>query len=251
MLFLAQAKSQNATNKTDTLGRKQGHWIKLDDDKKKMYEGDFVDNIPVGKFIYYYDNGTPWAISVFSKKGTVAYSEMFDASGTLSGEGKYINEKKDSLWKFYNHEGNLLSEENYTNGIKNGLSKVYYTNGKLVVIRNFKNGLLEGPCKKYFNNGQIKFEGNYINDKLVGHVKFYFSNGKVYTEGLYVNDLKDGTWKYYKKDGTVERTDQYINGRLQGADPNVISKEQEEKEKQQFEEFEIKDPYQEGYTPTK
>ena len=53
-------------NKTDAAGKKQGHWVKLDADKKKMYEGNFIDNIPVGKFTYYYDIGIPWSVTVFS-----------------------------------------------------------------------------------------------------------------------------------------------------------------------------------------
>jgi len=242
-LVFVQAKSQVTTNKTDEKGKKQGLWIKLDDDKKKLYEGNFVDNIPVGKFIYYYDDGKPWSVSIFSNNGTVTHSQMFDAAGKVVGEGKYINQKKDSIWKYYDHKGNLISDENYINGIRNGVSRVYYPNGQLVEEKHWKGGQLDGSCKKYFNTGQIRYEGQHINGKVEGNVKFYYPNGKVNAEGLYVNDLKDGSWKYYKQDGTPDRTDKYINGRLQGDDPNIIPREQEEKEKKQYEQEEIVDPY--------
>lgn len=250
ILFSAFAFAQDAPNKTDATGKKQGHWIKYDDAHKKVYDGNFLDNIPVGKFTYFYDTGIPWSVTMFSQKGKVARTQMFDAGGKLSGEGKYVNEKKDSLWKFYNQEGKILAEENYANGVKNGSCKVYYASGQVSEDKIWKNGVLDGPCKKYFETGQIKYLGQYVNNKMEGKVQYFHPTGKVNAEGIYKNDLKEGDWKYYKEDGTFERTDPYLGGRYVGkTDPNVIPKEQSDKEKKQFEQFEIKDPYQEGYTP--
>jgi antitoxin component YwqK of YwqJK toxin-antitoxin module len=241
--------AQEAPNVTDAAGKKQGHWIKLDDNKKKIYEGNFVNNIPVGKFTYYYDTGIPWSITHFSQNGKVARTQMFNAAGKLMGEGKYVNEKKDSLWKFYNDEGKLISEEGYVNGLKHGSSKVFYVGGQLSEEKIWKNGKLDGPVKKYFENGQLKYIGQYINDKVEGKVVFYFASGKVNAEGAYKNDLKEGTWKYYTEDGKVERTDIYVNGRMTGTDKDVLSKEEQDKERKKYEQFEIKDPYEEGYRP--
>jgi antitoxin component YwqK of YwqJK toxin-antitoxin module len=246
--------AQEVTNKTDASGKKQGKWIKYDENKKKMYEGTFENNIPVGLFIYYYDTGTPWSKTVFSQNGKVARTKMYDAGGNLIGEGKYVSEKKDSLWKFYGgEEFKLVSEETYSNGIKNGPSKVYYSNGQVSEDKTWKNGKLEGPCKKYFESGTIKYMGQYTADKLEGKVTYYHPNGKVDAQGVYKNDLKEGVWTYYKDDGiTVKRKDTYLNGRMiestdKGSD--TISKEQMEKEKKNSQQFEIKDPYQEGYSP--
>ena len=160
MTFCALA--QDAPNKTDAAGKKQGHWIKFDEDHKKVYDGNFENGIPVGKFTYFYDTGIPWSISIFSQGGKVARSQMFDAAGKLIGEGKYVSEKKDSVWKFYNQDGKLLSDETYVNGVKNGNCKVYYASGQVSEEKMWKNGVLQGVCKKYFDSGQIKYLGNYI-----------------------------------------------------------------------------------------
>lgn len=243
----------DSINKKDATGKKQGHWIKRDDNKKKIYDGHFINDIPVGKFTYYYDTGIPWSETVFSQNGKAAHTKMFDAGGKLMGEGKYANQKKDSLWKFYGgEEGKLLSDEMYSNGEKNGSSRVYYENGQVSEEKNWKNGVLDGQCKKYFENGQIKYSGQYVNNKLEGKAVYYHPTGKVNVEGIYKNDLKEGDWKYYKENGTLERTDPYISGRFVGkVDPNIISKEQEEKEKKQFEGVEIQDPFQDGYNPNR
>jgi antitoxin component YwqK of YwqJK toxin-antitoxin module len=246
--------AQEVTNKTDASGKKQGHWVKLDDNKKKVYEGNFENNIPVGLFTYYYDTGTPWSKTVFSQQGKVARTKMFDAGGNMIGEGKYVNEKKDSVWKFYGGEENkLISEETYTLGVKNGSAKVYYPNGQLSEDKTWKNGKLEGPCKKYFESGTMKYSGQYVADKLEGKVTYFHPNGKTDAQGMYKNDLKEGVWVYYQEDGvTVKRKDTYLAGRMvsstdKGSD--TITKEQMEQEKKNSEQYENKDFYDQGYHP--
>jgi antitoxin component YwqK of YwqJK toxin-antitoxin module len=252
LFFSLATQAQEAPNTTDAAGKKQGHWIKFDEDHKKIYDGNFLNGIPVGKFTYYYDSGVPWSISVFSQNGKVARSQMFDAGGKLIGEGKYVNEKKDSIWKFYNPEGKLISDESYINGVKNGNCRIYYASGQVSELKTWKNGKLNGVCKKYFETGEIKYSGQFVEDKVEGKVSFYYKSGKVDAEGLYKNDLKEGAWKYYKEDGTIKRTDTYVNGIMvnttdKGKD--VITKEQQAEEKKKSQQFEIKDPFQEGYHP--
>lgn len=232
-------------NYTDSQGKKQGHWVKLDDNNKKKYAGGFVNDIPTGKFIYYFETGTPWAITYFSENGRLTRTQMFDGGGKMTAEGKYINEKRDSVWKFYNNSEKLISIENYIKGVKDGAFVVYYSNGEIAEEKMWKKGVLEGPCNKYFETGVLKYQGLYSNNKVEGKATFFHSSGKVYAEGVYNNDMKQGKWKYYKEDGTVSRVDSYTDGKhKKGTNPNVITKEQVEKEKKESEQFEIKNPYQ-------
>jgi len=255
-LFLSSAMvAQEVTNKTDASGKKQGKWVKYDDNKKKQYEGQFENNIPVGLFIYYYDNGTPWSKTVFSQNGKVARTKMYDAGGNLVGEGKYVSEKKDSVWKFYGGpDYKLISEETYSNGVLNGVAKVYYSSGQVSEEKTWKNGVLDGVCKKYFESGVMKYLGGYVKNKLEGKVTYYHPNGKVDAQGTYKNDVKEGVWVYYKDDGvTVKRKDTYLAGRMtDSTDKNAdgtISKDQHEKEKQNSQQFETKDFYDQQYRP--
>ncbi|MEO6903088.1 MAG: hypothetical protein ABI315_08040 [Bacteroidia bacterium] len=242
-------KAQDTLNQTDVAGKKQGHWIKYDDNKKKLYEGTFLNDIPVGKFTYFYDTGIPWAMSVFSKNGKVNYVKHFGAGGKLTGEGKYVDEKKDSLWRFYDDDEKLLSEEFYIDGIKNGRAKVYYVNGKVCEDKMWKNGKLNGLSKKYFESGEIKHSCNYVDDKVEGKVVYYQALGKVLAEGAYKNDLKTGKWTFYNEDGTVKRVDVYVNGKKTGVDKDIITKEQEDAEREKYKDYKIEDPSQENYSP--
>jgi len=249
LLFVTEVKAQDAPNITDSLGMKQGHWIKYEN-QKKIYDGNFVNSIPEGKFIYFSETGTPKAITIFSQNGKVAYTQHLNSVGKIIGEGKYVNQQKDSLWKFYNDEGKLLSIEIYLNGVKNGSCKVYYTNGQLSEDKTWVNGFTDGSYTTYFENGEIKSKGQSIQDKLEGKTTFYYPSGKLGVEGYYKNDFKDGSWKYYNEDGTIKKTVLYKNGKTSNiAEQGIISKEEEARERKQYENSDTINPYKNSAEP--
>ncbi len=243
VLFMPQIKAQDASNSQDVAGRKQGHWIKFNENQKKIYDGNFVDDLPEGKFTYFYESGTPWSITIFSKKGTIGYSKLFNTEGKITGEGKYVNQKKDSLWKFYDVDGKVISNEMYLNGEKNGSAKVFYPNSQLAEEKLWLNGKIDGASVKYFDDGTLKFKCNYVKDKIDGKAVYYYPTGKVSVEGNYKNDFKNGSWKYYNQDGTVKKTVEFINSKPQGKDQDLISKEEEEKAKKYYEEKGVQDKF--------
>ncbi len=241
--------AQAAPNKTDANGKKQGHWIKLDANHKKIYDGNFLDGTPIGTFTYYYDNGIQKAVSTFSDNGKVCYTKIYDAGGNISGKGKYVNEKRDSIWTFYNTDGKVISDELYVNGAKNGICHVFYDNGQLAEEKMWKDGKPNGMVKKYFMSGQLKYNGTMVMDKVEGKITFYYPSGVLQAEGMYKEDVKDGDWKYYEEDGKIKRIDKFIMGRQMNAKDDYIKKEDEQKAREQSEQLEIKDPTQDGYQP--
>ena len=54
---------------TDAAGKKQGYWKKKDEKNHLLYEGEFKDDKPVGKFKYYYPNDSVRAIMSFKNEG--------------------------------------------------------------------------------------------------------------------------------------------------------------------------------------
>ena len=43
-----------AQNMMDSQGRRQGKWVKVDKNNRKVYEGTFKDGLETGVFTYYY-----------------------------------------------------------------------------------------------------------------------------------------------------------------------------------------------------
>jgi antitoxin component YwqK of YwqJK toxin-antitoxin module len=231
------AQNKETGNQVDKNGKKQGYWKRKDANNKLAYEGRFVNDIAQGVFKYYYEDGvTVKAISVFSDSGKVTRTQLFSENGQKMGEGKYINQKKDSVWKYYTEEGILLSEENYTKGKKNGSFKTYYKDGTVAEEVTWKNNIEEGLWQQYYDNKQLKIKGNYRNGFLDGKVAAYHLNGKLKTEGTYRDAVKDSTWNYYKETGELDFTEKYALGVLkEGGKEDLMTPEEFEQLKKDYE----------------
>ena len=209
--------AQTAANKTDDKGLKQGYWLKLNPTTgKPAYKGTFKDNKPVGVFKYYYSEiDTIKTIMEFKNNGTVGYATVFYMTGKKQAQGKYVNEKKDSVWTFYDEGGNLLSMEGYKEGKKDGKSLIYFPNGEIAEERNFKNDLNHGVFKQFFEGKKVKAEGTYIEGKQVGKSAVYFPGGTPAAMGYYnERGNRNSVWLYKDKEGKVTSKDVYDDGKL-------------------------------------
>ncbi len=214
LLFLQVAFAQ--TNQIDAKGRKQGKWIKYDENQSLVYSGTFKDDLPVGTFRYYYPYKDTLlrSIMVFKKGGKEAYATNFHMNGKIMAKGKYVNQQKDSVWQFYDEEGYSISTDVYKNDKKNGLSKVYYINGKVFSECMYKDDQKNGSFKEYFDDGKIKVEGQYTKDKQTGKFTYYYPDGKVAATGIFRDGLKHLIWNYNKSDGKPEPKEVYNMGKL-------------------------------------
>jgi antitoxin component YwqK of YwqJK toxin-antitoxin module len=203
---------------TDANGNKQGYWKKKDEKTNKLvYEGEFKNNKPLGKFKYYYPNDSVRAIMHFKLDGKVAYAKLFHLNGIRMGEGKYIQEIKDSTWLYYDESGKLLSKDNYSMGKKNGVSYVYLPNGKLAEERQYKMDVQHGPFKQYIDGKRLRGEGNYLDGQLDGKATYYYPNSVEVATGYYKNGMKNGPWIYKEESGKIKERELYINGKLASA----------------------------------
>lgn len=202
----------------DALGRKQGYWKKKDEKTGRLiYEGEFKDDKPVGKFRYYYPNDSVRSIMHFKDGGKSAYARLFHLSGKRMAEGRYTGkELKDSVWTYYDEAGVLISREKYVNGKKEGASFVYFPDGTISEERNYKNDLQDGPFKQYFDAKRLRAQGVFVKGNLEGKVSYYFPNGVEAAAGYYVNGQKNGPWIYKSQDGKITDKELYKNGQQAG-----------------------------------
>ncbi len=214
--FIAISLGFFAQNITDAKGLKQGYWKKIDEKtNKRVYEGNFKDGKPDGIFKYFYTFDSVKVIMNFKDGGKVAYAKWLHPNGKVESLGKYVGEeKRDSVWVFYDEYGNLLSKEIYLNGKKNGLFIVYLPDGKITEQKNYKMDVLDGPFKQYFDGKIVKGEGVYVNGGLDGKVSYYFPNGVAVAQGFYKKGSKVGPWIYRSEDGKVKEKELYVEGKL-------------------------------------
>ncbi|NVO04030.1 MAG: toxin-antitoxin system YwqK family antitoxin [Bacteroidetes bacterium] len=216
-------------NKIDAKGQKQGVWKRYYKNGKMRYHGQFKDDKPFGEFNYYTEDGKLES-NLKYVKGTFAKAIYYQPNGKVLGYGNYIDNKKDSLWKFYNDLGVLVSEEFYKNFKKNGLFKVYYYTGELSEQVNWMNDKKNGSNKEFFKDGKIKLEANYKDDCFDGVFKIYYSTGKLKTQGYFKNCTRDGKWVKYRENGTFKMVETFKNGQLIKTE-DLRTKEEIEREK--------------------
>jgi antitoxin component YwqK of YwqJK toxin-antitoxin module len=206
----------SAQNTIDAQGKKQGKWVKYQN-SNKFYEGQFVDDVPVGEFKYYYPNGHLKIRTIYTENGRLNRTKIFfDAfKEKLKAEGNYFDKKKDSTWNYYNEAGYLISIENYRNGLKSGEYKVFNYVGQLHLEEYYQNDTITGTSIEYFENGALFRSIIFKNGKRCGVFKLFYPEGNIKLLGNYKQDIRDSVWTTYTEDGQIEILDYYVKGFLQ------------------------------------
>lgn len=197
-------------NQVDSKGRKQGEWVKTYDDSDALrYKGQFVDDKPVGKFVYYYPNNKVRSIIKHDENSNRSEAFFYHPGNEIIAHGIYRGEKKDSVWTHFLPTGHYSYTETYKNGLLNGERITYYGQEavedprvKLILRKsNYVNGELSGDYIEYFPDGIIKEKGTYVNGSLEGVVLKNHPNGKTMIEERWKNKKKHGWWATYDESG--------------------------------------------------
>lgn len=196
MLLIAGFACQ-AQNQIDKQGRKQGHWIKTDKNGAKIYEGDFVNDLETGTFLYYYPNGQVRIKNTYTIDGKVCNHEAFDKEGHRLASGQYNQKNRDGKWEFFSEAGNRIKITTYKMGVKDGPQVVFDRKGDTVEVTNYSDNHRNGRWwKRIGTKGYIT--ATYIKGGLEGTLVEYDDNGNLAREGHYHNGIKNGSYRYYE-----------------------------------------------------
>lgn len=205
--------SQEAVNKTDDKGLKQGKWVTRYPGGSLRYEGTFGHSKPVGEWKRYHENGKIKALMNYRPNSARVFATLFDEDGVCYAKGVFEGTLRDSIWHFYSGDI-LLQTENYRLGKKEGKSTVYHPDGKMISEKEWKNDLPDGIAIEYDPSGIKRSEISYIEGKKSGRANFYDESGALTMEGSYLDDLSDGTWKMFEKDGKLKYQIIYQKGEI-------------------------------------
>jgi antitoxin component YwqK of YwqJK toxin-antitoxin module len=212
--------AQDTLNVTDTKGRKQGFWRRVDTAGKTIYEGRFRDGVPEGEFRYFYPNGKLKTISKISNQGKRAEAVTYFLNGKKMAAGNYLDEKKDSTWQFFSESnGTLVSMDNYRAGVLEGKSQVFYPDGVLSEMIHYKNGARDGLWEQYYLDGKLKLSGAYQAGDKVGPFRTFHTSGQPMITGQYTQGHQDGTWVYFDDKGVITKKEFYNKGTLFKVEP--------------------------------
>jgi antitoxin component YwqK of YwqJK toxin-antitoxin module len=207
-------------NQTDAKGRKQGPWQKTYPGTSVLqYKGTFLNDKPVGTFVYNFESGVKQAELVHGLPGGCTSALLFYENGQLLADGFYKGEKKDSLWYNYAQNGELISAVNYQLDVLNGKSVFYFSEGQLLEqklqiqkVVYYTNGKLNGAYQENFYNGKAKLKGTYQDGMRMGMWTEYYNTGEVLSKVNYLNDLPHGWTTIYDKLGNIKKRVMYRDG---------------------------------------
>lgn len=212
--FLLSA--QDAENKTDKRGRKQGKWEKKYENGAVEYTATFKDDVPVGTMLRFYEDSTVKAEFNYVNKSLARAKIFYPNKFGLMAEGNYFNEKRDSIWLFYTPQGDLASSENYTAGEKNGLTIIYYNDGAIAEKIHYRNGVKHGKWEQYFEDGQQKLSAEIENGiSYKNEYKSYYPDGSILEKGKFLDGKKESSWYLHNDDGSIQVITVYRNGKVE------------------------------------
>ena len=227
-IFTPETFSQQEINSYDKDGKKTGFWRVLYENGRIRYEGNFLNDHPVGEFKRYYPNSAIQAILEYSDDSKTAYARLFYDNGKIAAEGKYIGKDKDSVWSYYSSfDGKLSMKETYQEGKREGESIKLYNNMIVSERIIYSHDLRHGTWEQFYQNGKPRLMGNYVNDLREGEFMSWDANGYQSMKGYYQNGLMHGKWIYFNEKGGTEFMVEYNEG-------DMIPNEEMERRKDEF-----------------
>lgn len=241
MFSVVLAKAQNATNKTDADGKKQGLWEEKSPSGSS--KGVYVSDARDGCWTSYSSEGKLIRIENFKKgirdgisveidpRGGYLMSETYFANDLIEGTAKkyfygtnpaslidYVDGKMNGKKRIYyeNSAGKLLEESEYKDDAKSGTSVYYSMNGEPIAEYNYVNNMLQGVQKAYYPGKKLMSQQEFKDNIENGPSKEYYENGNLKSEGNYSKGILNGLWKEYNEDGSVRLQGLYLNGLKEG-----------------------------------
>ncbi|RYY20181.1 MAG: hypothetical protein EOO04_20505, partial [Chitinophagaceae bacterium] len=154
-------------------------------------QGSFKNNIPVGRWQYWYQNGQ------------------------LKDSGMLDNNYMVGTWKSWSEQGRLLILANYAEKANRAAPSANSRNNSLLPGMSPFPGVREGLSISYYSNGVMQDSGTYTGNKRTGPWRSWHANGRPDAEGVFVRDSMDGKWTFYRENGHKSAEEIYKNGIVQ------------------------------------
>jgi antitoxin component YwqK of YwqJK toxin-antitoxin module/Tfp pilus assembly protein PilF len=222
-------------------GVKHGKYISYDFYGNKYLEGQYANDVKVGKWTWFYENGEVESIRNYLNGNLNGESNDYHEDGSLEAKMFYDYGKATGTWVSYHKNGKKSRVTEYVNDLTHGKRMFYDTSEKLQLIRFYNHGTLIGysylnknseelpmiPLKNetgkmtsFFDNGKVARELEYKNGDLINTYNEYFYSGQLESKMHFVDGNYDGVSSEYYSNGTLKSKKNYQMGVLQGLTKN-------------------------------
>lgn len=237
------------TNFVDANGLKQGPWIIYNStkhlpgyqDKDKVEEGNYKDNLKQGIWIQYYPGGAIKNKITFKDNRPEGYTITYFENGKVNEEGIWKNNRWTGDYKLYYENGNIQHQFHFNDNGKREGHQIYKNAAGITIIEgDWTGGKQSGLTTEYYDDGTVKAK-EYFNDGNIDPTKTQNFAPKNTQEATQITNLvpkeapkttvtqvkvdekpnlaqKDftgeGYWKLYNKNKQIAKDGTFHNGRL-------------------------------------
>lgn len=180
---------------------------------QKSEEREYADNVEVGRWRCWYENGQLAVECNHNKDGELdgPYRTWFE-NGKMRYEDNYADGHLNGLSRDWSYAGVLLQQSHYKNDQKDGEEYIANKDGVQISIHNYKEGKFDGPQTEYYDTGKIKLETNYKDGELEGKYREYHANGRLSNVGYFSKGLHHGIFMKFDENGDLTDSKEYKNG---------------------------------------
>jgi antitoxin component YwqK of YwqJK toxin-antitoxin module len=130
-------------------------------------------------------------------------------------QGKFLNNKKQGIWKAYFPNGILKSEITFIKDEPNGMVNLYHKNGKIKESGIWQKDHWVGDYKYFYKTGVLSYKWHYNKKgKREGEQKYFHENGKIMYQGAWKDGKAEGTLKVYNNNGELTQEKMYNDGKI-------------------------------------
>lgn len=134
-------------------------------------------------------------------------------AGVLYEEGRYVDSRRNGLWKRYWPNGKARSEVNYLKGLAKGVYTTYYPDGRPEEQGSWDQDRNTGTFKRWYPNGNLMQEFGFdANGTRNGPQKYFHENGRLEVEVNIVDGREEGVMKRYSSGGELVETAEFHQG---------------------------------------
>ncbi|MDR0971490.1 MAG: hypothetical protein LBM25_03810 [Bacteroidales bacterium] len=167
------------------------------------YEGAFLNGERTGVWMFYFENGTLFALADFTNNSNGNNWEVYKTDKTV------IAKKSNKVKTISFFSDGCLALIRIINDRDEETEYKFYPSFNISQKALYKNGKYNGEVIALFNNGRINSK-NFFKEGLQDSIyNLYYENGNIQVEGQYNKGEKIGVWKYFNEDGSLKGEEEY------------------------------------------
>tara|TARA_B110000438_G_scaffold246600_1_gene248255 strand:+ start:375 stop:1028 length:654 start_codon:yes stop_codon:yes gene_type:complete len=129
-------------------------------------------------------------------------------NGQIKVKGYLKNQKKHSLWSYFDREGHLLIERYFSYGEPNNIWIWYdhHDHHKIEKFHVYNDKRDDGYFTRYYQSSNIKEQKSYVNNKLNGSYNLFYDNNNnaIHLKGNYLAGSKINNWEIFDELGVFQ-----------------------------------------------